>query len=73
MDAEDVAAGDVGVALSGAEGSVAEEGLDVTDVSTAFEEVGGKSVAEAVNRELFGDFSTADSVVEDVLGRTDCQ
>ena len=49
MDAEDVATGNVGVTLGGAEGGMTEEGLDVTDVSAAFKEVGGKSVAEAVN------------------------
>ena len=73
MDAKDVAASDVGVALGGAEGGVTEEGLNVADVGAAFKEVGGKGVAEAVNRKFFGDFGATDSVVENVLGRTDCQ
>ena len=73
MDTEDVATGDVGIALGGAEGGVAEEGLDVTDVGAAFKEVGGESMAKAVNREFFVDFGTVDGVVEDVLGGTDCQ
>jgi len=65
--------GDVGVAFSSTEGGVTEEGLNVTDVGAAFKEVGGKGVAEAVNREFFGDFGAADGVVENVLGGTDCQ
>ena len=49
LDVEDVAAGDVGVAFGGAEAGVAKKGLDVTDVGAAFEEVGCKSVAQAVD------------------------
>jgi len=48
LDTEDIATGDVSVAFGSAEGR-GRGGLDVTDVSTTFEEVGGKGVAEAVN------------------------
>ena len=73
LDAEDAAAGYVGVAFGGAEVGVAEEALDVADVGAAFEEVGGKGVAEAVNRYLFGDFGAFEGFVENILCRADGQ
>ena len=73
MDVEDAAAGDVGVAFGGAEGRVAEEGLDVTDVGAAFEEVGGEGVPEAVDGNVFGDLGVTDGAVKNALGGTDGQ
>ena len=61
----------MGVALGCADTCVAEEGLDVTDVSTAFKEVGGKGVAEAVDGNALLDVGTADGFVKDLLGGTD--
>ena len=68
---EDAAAGDVGVAFGGAEVGVTEEGLDVTDVGTAFEEVGGKGVAQAVDRGFFADFCAREGSVKNILGGAD--
>ena len=65
------AAGDVGVTFGGTEAGVAEEGLDVADIGAAFEEVGGESMAETVNRSFFGDSGTADGVDKNVLGGAD--
>ena len=58
----------MGVAFGGAEVGVAEERLDVADVGAAFEEVGGKGVAETMDRDFFGDFGATDGFVENVLG-----
>ena len=71
LDAKDAAAGDVGVAFGGAEAGVAKESLDVADVSAAFEEMGGESVAQAVDGDLFGDSGAADCFVKNMLGGAD--
>lgn len=71
MDAEDAAAGDMGVAFGGFDGNVAEEGLDVADIGAAFHEVCGKGVAQAMNGKLLGDSGLQDRLPEDILGGTD--
>ena len=73
FDVKDAAAGDVGVTFGGAETGVAQKRLDVADVGAAFQEVSGESVAQAVDRELFGDCGAMDGFVEDMLGGTDGQ
>ena len=55
----------MGVAFGGAEVGVTKEGLDVANVSAAFEEVGGEGVAETVDRYSFGYAGVADGFVED--------
>ena len=44
-----------------------EEGLDVTDVGTAFKKMGGKGVAEAVNGGAFVNSGLFQCVFENVL------
>jgi len=73
LDAQDAAAGDMGVAFGGAEVGVAEKGLDVADVGSAFEEVGGEGVTEAVDRGFCASGGAADGFFVNVLGGADCQ
>ena len=61
----------MGVTFGCADACVAKEGLDVADVGTAFKEVSGKGVAEAVDRNALLDVGTADGFVKDLLGRAD--
>ena len=49
LDIKDTVTGYVGVTLCGSEVGVAKEGLDVSNVGSVFEQMGGKSVAETVN------------------------
>jgi hypothetical protein len=55
VDVLEGADADVGVDLGGVEPGVAEHGLNVADVGSAFEHVGGAAVAEEVARAGFGD------------------
>ena len=43
----------MGIAFSGAEGGVAQKGLNIAYVNAAFQEVGGKRVAQAVDGSVF--------------------
>ena len=71
FDLEDAAAGNVGVALGGAEAGVAKEGLNIADVGAAFEEVCGEGMAQAVDRSFFSNSSAADGRIKYILGRPD--
>jgi hypothetical protein len=53
LDAEDVSAGYMGVAFGGAQTGVAEKALDIADVGTVFEKMGGEGVTQSVNRSFF--------------------
>ena len=59
------------VAFGSTETGVAKERLDIADICAVFKQVGGKSVAEIVNRDFFGNIGFADSFFENVLGGTD--
>ena len=73
MDAEDVAAGDVGVAFGGAEAGVAKEVLDITNIGAAFQKVSCECMTKAMDRDFFENLGTADGFVKNVLGGTDSQ
>ena len=68
MDAQNATAGDVSVALSGADTRVTEKRLDVTDVGAAFKKMGGKGVAQAVNRNVLVNFCLLNCLVKNLLG-----
>ena len=58
----------MGVAFGGTKAGVTEEGLDITNVGTAFQKMSGKRVAQTVDRDFFRDFCMEDGFVENVLG-----
>lgn len=70
-DFQDGAAGYVGVALGGTEGGMAQEFLDVTNIGAIFKKVGGKGVAEAMDRDGFVDLGVFKGLDENVLGGSD--
>ena len=59
----------VGIALGGADVGVAQEFLDVTDVGTVFQEVGGEAVTERMESGGLSDAGFVETVAEYGLGR----
>ena len=49
FDVKNATAGNAGVAFSGTDAGMTEEGLDITDVSAIFKEMGSESMPEAVD------------------------
>ena len=72
-DAENIAAGDVGIAFSGTKAGMAQKGLNVAYIGAIFKEMRGKGMAKAMNRHFFENSGAMDSFIENVLGRTDAQ
>ena len=49
------------------------QGLNVTNVRAVFQKVGGKSVAQVVDRNIFLDLGMAEGFVKNALSGTDCK
>jgi hypothetical protein len=49
----------MGITFGGTDTGMPKKGLNVTDVGAVFKEMGGKGMAEAVDRDFFGDFGAA--------------
>ena len=69
MDVENTPASDMGVAFGGTKAGVTEEGLDITNVGTAFQKMSGKRVAQTVNRDFFRGFLHGGRLCRKCVGR----
>jgi hypothetical protein len=70
LDAEDGTAGYMGVSFGGTDGSMAKKLLNIADVRAVFKKMGGKGVAQAVNRSFSDNPGPEGSFLENVLGGT---